>query len=275
VQIRPVISLGWALNRSEAPNLQSVRANPTGNLQTASANAASGQRPCNLSAPIRPVISLGWALGRSEAPNLQSVRPNSTRNLCEHCRALVEQGPPFSIFSLLGAEQNRMLTDRVPHTPAGSRSPLSIAGSVLVEQNRIFTAQRSYPAHHGGLTPAALGHVRSIAKIAFCRQTFARQHKSGGRKPPVACTPDANSKRGNSSHCVCRRGLQTHGGLTPAAPVRACGEDVRVWGRIVVALTLARPRRADGRRSRLPVRCSLNKIGYSLLSGTIPHTTAG
>jgi hypothetical protein len=83
------------------------------------ANAANGQRPCNPSVPIRPVFTLRWALGRSEAPNLQSVRPNSTHNLCEHCRALVEQGPPFSIFSLPGAEQNRMLTDRVPHTPAG------------------------------------------------------------------------------------------------------------------------------------------------------------
>jgi hypothetical protein len=40
-------------------------------------------------------------------------------------------------------------------------------------------------AFHGGLTPAALGHVRSIAKIAFCRQTFAPQHRSGGRQPPV------------------------------------------------------------------------------------------
>jgi hypothetical protein len=34
----------------------------------------------------------------------------------------------------------------------------------------------------------------------------------------------ANSKRRNSSHWNCRRGLQTHGGLTPAAPgtVRQC-----------------------------------------------------
>jgi hypothetical protein len=89
----------------------------------------------------------------------------------------------------------------------------------------------------------------SIAKIVFRRQTFAPRHRSGGRQPPVDVIPHSNSQRGSASHCICRRGLQTHGGLTPAAPVCACGEDVRVWGRIVVAPTLPRPRRAHARRS--------------------------
>jgi hypothetical protein len=41
----------------------------------------------------------------------------------------------------------------------------------------------------------------------------------------VQRTPHASAKCGNSSNCNCRRGLQTHGGLTPAAldsDVRSC-----------------------------------------------------
>jgi hypothetical protein len=42
--------------------------------------------------------------------------------------------------------------------------------------------------------------------------------RAGGVSPPWG-TFDANSKPGNWSHCNCRRGLPSHGGLTPAAPV--------------------------------------------------------
>jgi folate-dependent phosphoribosylglycinamide formyltransferase PurN len=73
--------------------------------------------------------------------------------------------------------------------------------------------------YHGGLMPAALANVRScVAKIVFCLQTFALQQERG-RQPPVEGTPHASSRARNSPHCRCRRGLHTHGGLTPAALV--------------------------------------------------------
>jgi hypothetical protein len=253
------------------PNLQSVRANPTRNLQTASANAASGQRPCNPSVPIRPVFTLRWALNRSEAPNLQSVRPNSTHNLCERCRALVELCPVsrrsnaasvisanVAVRSLNRARHSRfsacralnkigcspivsrtprradgrgsrlpvrcslnkigysLLSGRIPHTTAGSRPPLlstcvgalpmapcsadarRAPGAVGVSRPWKTSAIAPALAIHGGLTPAALGHVRSIAKIVFRRRTFAQQHRSGGRQPPVDVIPHPNSQRGSS-----------------------------------------------------------------------------
>jgi hypothetical protein len=73
---------------------------------------------------------------------------------------------------------------------------------------------------HGGLTPAALDRmcVCVSQKSFFRRQTCASRNKSGGRKPPVGCTPHAGSRRRNSPHCRCGLGLQTHGGLTDAAP---------------------------------------------------------
>ncbi len=40
-----------------------------------------------------------------------------------------------------------------------------------------------------------------------------------GFRPRAMHSVHANAKCGNSSHCNCRRGLQTHGGLTPAALV--------------------------------------------------------
>jgi hypothetical protein len=53
--------------------------------------------------------------------------------------------------------------------------------------------------YHGGLTPAALVDVRlCIAKIVFRRKTFASQHKSGGRKPPVVREPIVPGKRTQS-----------------------------------------------------------------------------
>jgi hypothetical protein len=75
--------------------------------------------------------------------------------------------------------------------------------------------------NHGGLTNGALDRMCVCAsqKSFFRRQTFAPRNKSGGRKPPVGCIRCEREIR-NSSHCNCRRGLLTHGGLTPAAPDR-------------------------------------------------------
>jgi hypothetical protein len=101
-------------------------------------------------------------------------------------------------------------------------------------------------ASHGGLTPAAPGNVRScIAKGVFPpADVRTPTQERGGVSPPWGafrmrthqsrCTPcggaegvrpggmhsvHANAKSGNSSHCICRSGLPSHGGLTPAAPV--------------------------------------------------------
>jgi hypothetical protein len=79
---------------------------------------------------------------------------------------------------------------------------------------------------HGGLTPAAPGNVRScIANIVFSPANVRTPTQERGASAPRGThSSHANSKRRNSSHCNCRRGLQTHGGLTPAAPgnVRSC-----------------------------------------------------
>jgi hypothetical protein len=91
---------------------------------------------------------------------------------------------------------------------------------------------------HGGLTPAALGrtYVCALQKSLFRRQTFALQHKSGGRKPPVApinAIATAIHAHARTPSAICRRTtllsadthLPAHGGLTCAAldeSVRNC-----------------------------------------------------
>jgi hypothetical protein len=51
------------------------------------------------------------------------------------------------------------------------------------------------------------------------------QSRAGGVSPRGMHPAHANSKRRNSSHWNCRRGLQTHGGLTPVA--LGCVDDSR------------------------------------------------
>jgi len=115
--------------------------------------------------------------------------------------------------------------------------------------------------YHGGPTPVA-GRKRPQLQLRYShpRRADARRSwerafvhrtnrffpdkclhctKSGGRKPPVEGTPQASSRARNSLHCRCRRGLQNHGGLTPAALV-----NVRSYIAKIVILS------ADGRRNR-------------------------
>jgi hypothetical protein len=78
----------------------------------------------------------------------------------------------------------------------------------------------SQPWHAESVANALHCHLRtcvSASKDRFLAGKRSHCTKSGGRKPPVGCTRYANSKRGNPMYCNCRRGLQTHGGLTPAA----------------------------------------------------------
>jgi hypothetical protein len=66
--------------------------------------------------------------------------------------------------------------------------------------------------------------VEFAAGIRIVRLALAFQTGRSWRKPAVECTPQASSKRRNSSHCTCRCGSANHGGLTPAAlaNVRLC-----------------------------------------------------
>jgi hypothetical protein len=82
--------------------------------------------------------------------------------------------------------------------------------------------------NHGGLTPAAPDRmcVCTSQKSVFADRRAHRNTRAGGVSPPwrqSACELET----GNSAHCHCRRGLHTHGGLTPAAlvSVRLCSEN--------------------------------------------------
>jgi hypothetical protein len=125
-------------------------------------------------------------------------------------------------------------------------------------------------AFHGGLTPAALVNMRwSIAKIAFRWQTFAPQHRSGGRPPPVdsenalaTTIPQyADDCRRRTEEPHCNRSNQNHGGLVAVCDSpRTC---------------VVEPRRADGRRSRSRVRRRCATVGRIVLALSLPRTTAG
>jgi hypothetical protein len=120
---------------------------------------------------------------------------------------------------------------------------------------------------HGGLTPAALGrmYVCASQKSLFRRQTFAPQHKSGGRKPPVA-----------SMHAIVIRSRMTHirfwRYVSPVAPINATATAIRTHtvgglptnGARVCRCAFAEPRRADARRSWSCSRSSLNAVRFSL-----------
>jgi hypothetical protein len=76
---------------------------------------------------------------------------------------------------------------------------------------------------HGGLTPAAPDRMCvCVSQKSFFAGKRSHCNKSGGRKPPVGCTPRAGSRRRNPPHSRCGPGLQTHGGLTLAALGAAC-----------------------------------------------------
>jgi hypothetical protein len=112
---------------------------------------------------------------------------------------------------------------------------------------------------HGGLTPAALVNVRSrIARIAFLRRHEHRT-RSGGRKPPVVSQTRLQVRFQHVADNV-RRPL--HGGLTPAALVRACGDDVPVRGESL----LRRPYRDHGGltpAALVNMRSRIAKIAFS------------
>jgi hypothetical protein len=167
---------------------------------------------------------------RRKAPVGCITEANSKRRNSSHCNCR------------RGLQTHGGLTDAAPGAACDGRVGMCAELSSQVR----FT-------NHGALTPAALDRmcVCVSQNRFFCRQTCAPRNKSGGRKPPWGAvrvrthrprrTPgegaegvrppwgafDVNSKRRNSSHCNCKRGLQTHGGLTPAAPGAAC--DGRVW----------------------------------------------
>jgi hypothetical protein len=90
----------------------------------------------------------------------------------------------------------------LPRTTAGSRPPLLVRVRWFPNMTGLLlhTVGNTW---HGGLTPAALVNMRwSIAKIAFRRQTFAPQHRSGRRKPTVEnvrdCTGVSNPRRADA-----------------------------------------------------------------------------
>gem|GEM_PF-3402616 len=131
------------------------------------------------------------------------------------------------------------------------------------------TLLQSRPRNHGGLTPAALVHVRlCIAKIAVPSASDLRASRSGGRKPAVRsggalatawrnCSGDCRSAYwrppGHSRyHC-------DHGGLTPLL--------------LVCATTVCERVRNRSCERVCPVRC--RTIGVAPLQGPFPIRTAG
>jgi hypothetical protein len=134
---------------------------------------------------------------------------------------------------------------------------------------------------HGGLTPAAPDRMCvCVSQKSFFAGKRSHCNKSGGRKPPVGCTPRAGSRRRNPPHSRCGPGLQTHGGLTlaalgaacdgrvgmcaelssqarftnhggltPAALGAACDGRVRMCAELSSQVRFSGPRRADARRS--------------------------
>jgi hypothetical protein len=72
--------------------------------------------------------------------------------------------------------------------------------------------------NHGGLTPAALFGVRlCIAKVVFSPADVRTPTRERGALAPRGMFSECEPDYGNPAHCRCRRGLQPHGGLTPAA----------------------------------------------------------
>jgi hypothetical protein len=114
---------------------------------------------------------------------------------------------------------------------------------------------------HGGLTPAAPGrmYVCASQKSLFRRQTSAHQHKSGGRKPPVA-----------PMHAIVIRTRMTHirfrRYVSPVALINANATAIRTHpldglltnGAGLCGCGFVHPRRADVRRSLLSLRSSPN-----------------
>jgi hypothetical protein len=85
------------------------------------------------------------------------------------------------------------VADAVCEPTAGSRPPLLVVGSLTAGRCSTLTVQRSvHRATAGSRPPLFFGVRLCIEKIVFRRQTFAPQHKSGGRKPPVVCSRNAN-----------------------------------------------------------------------------------
>ena len=82
--------------------------------------------------------------------------------------------------------------------------------------------------NHGGLTPAALLERASVHREwRYFSGDWRRASRSGWRKPAVAHHPIVRGECNHSAKTArhCRRGLHTHGGLTPAA--RDCAFDSR------------------------------------------------
>jgi hypothetical protein len=122
--------------------------------------------------------------------------------------------PPVGSTAPLGENRTN------PGYEPGEAPVFRATGIILVGENRPSATASVHATKSGGRKPP----------VATAGPT-----KSGGRKPPVDYLPHAYSKRPNSPHCRCRRGLQprraevcgvgdcncngvthTHGGLTVA-----------------------------------------------------------
>jgi hypothetical protein len=207
-----------------------------------------------------PIIRLALAFptrsGGRNPPVEHTPHTSSKRRNSSHCTCRC------------GSENHGGLT---PAALDGVRLPLKLA-----------LPSASRPADHGGLTPAALANVHLFIATIVILPADARgiSIRSGGRKPPVEkhlfrrpeshicnsvrirnqklgskspveCIPYRSSKRGNSSHCTCRPGPESHGGLTIAAleNVRCASRKSSFFRRmLVVSATRAGDVRPRGER---------------------------
>jgi hypothetical protein len=95
---------------------------------------------------------------------------------------------------------------------SGSRGVITFSTHDALSVPRLAYASRSW-----------LHNVGSANKTPSTPRQ-PRAHTSGGRQPPWYELRACEREVRNPSNCNCRRGLQTHGGLTPAAlvNVRLC-----------------------------------------------------
>jgi hypothetical protein len=138
---------------------------------------------------------------------------------------------------------------------SGWREPAVVPGNDCAGRNVISPQKPIRVAGanptHGGLTFAALGRMCVCAsqKSFFRRRTFALQHKSGGRKPPVVLeTRSQRLDRNCRAEATGRWSVHEH----------RCN-----------CVTI--PRRADVRRSWSDARSSPNSAGFSQHNVRITH----
>jgi hypothetical protein len=165
--------------------------------------------------PPRPVHALGQAV-----PTRRNLRRISRTGVCDG-------KPPGPVYpSPIRNVANRCKVAESPRSRAKVAPPLpirkeairckiAVAGagfatlSSALPIRNVASWWKIPPSHESA---AALGRTSVFAsQIAHLVPNARRATRSGGRKPPVGCSRNANSKRGNPARCRCNRGFPPAG----------------------------------------------------------------